>query len=123
MADQTWLAAQFEESRSHLRAVAYRMLGSMSEADDPVLRADRAAVQMGASGEVRGSASVGETFSGRARFAQPALIQGTIGAVWAPGGLPRFAFEFTIAADKIVTIHLLADPEVLGKLDLAVLDD
>src|SRR6187402_893197 len=30
------LAGQFEEHRAHLRAVAYRMLGSMSEADDAV---------------------------------------------------------------------------------------
>jgi RNA polymerase sigma-70 factor (ECF subfamily) len=30
------LAAQFEKNRSHLRAVAYRMLGSLSEADDAV---------------------------------------------------------------------------------------
>ena len=31
-----WLAEQFEEHRAHLRAVAYRMLGSASEADDAV---------------------------------------------------------------------------------------
>src|SRR5438034_2832664 len=31
-----WLATRFEEHRSHLRAVAYRMLGSLSEADDAV---------------------------------------------------------------------------------------
>ena len=31
-----WLAEQFEEHRSHLRAVAYRMLGSASEAEDAV---------------------------------------------------------------------------------------
>lgn len=31
-----WLAERFEENRSHLRAVAYRMLGSASEADDAV---------------------------------------------------------------------------------------
>jgi RNA polymerase sigma-70 factor (ECF subfamily) len=31
-----WLANQFEENRPHLRAVAYRMLGSLSEADDAV---------------------------------------------------------------------------------------
>ena len=34
--ENDWLAARFEENRSHLRAVAYRMLGSMSEADDAV---------------------------------------------------------------------------------------
>jgi RNA polymerase sigma-70 factor (ECF subfamily) len=31
-----WLAARFEENRAHLRAVAYRMLGTASEADDAV---------------------------------------------------------------------------------------
>jgi RNA polymerase sigma-70 factor (ECF subfamily) len=36
MDEQEWLARQFEEHRPHLRAVAYRMLGSLSEADDAV---------------------------------------------------------------------------------------
>ena len=36
MNDQQWLAQRFEEHRTHLRAVAYRMLGSLSEADDAV---------------------------------------------------------------------------------------
>ena len=47
-----WQAEQFEQSRSHLRAVAYRMLGSSSEADDAVqeawirfARADTGAVE------------------------------------------------------------------------------
>jgi DNA-directed RNA polymerase specialized sigma24 family protein len=31
-----WLAEEFEKHRAHLRAVAYRMLGSASEADDAV---------------------------------------------------------------------------------------
>ena len=34
--DQEWLAERFEANRSHLRGVAYKMLGSVSEADDAV---------------------------------------------------------------------------------------
>jgi len=34
--DDTWLAERFEADRPHLRSVAYRMLGSLSEADDAV---------------------------------------------------------------------------------------
>src|SRR5882672_5600687 len=34
-----WMAEQFEGNRDHLRAVAYRMLGSLSEADDAVQEA------------------------------------------------------------------------------------
>jgi RNA polymerase sigma-70 factor (ECF subfamily) len=36
MSDRDWLAEQFEENRGHLRGVAYRMLGSLNEADDAV---------------------------------------------------------------------------------------
>src|SRR5262249_10737822 len=39
MAEREWLAERFEENRSHLRAVAYRMLGCLSEADDAVQEA------------------------------------------------------------------------------------
>jgi RNA polymerase sigma factor (sigma-70 family) len=36
MEENQWLADRFEEHRAHLRAVAYRMLGSLTEADDAV---------------------------------------------------------------------------------------
>jgi RNA polymerase sigma-70 factor (ECF subfamily) len=36
MNDQEWLADRFEANRAHMRGVAYRMLGSLSEADDAV---------------------------------------------------------------------------------------
>lgn len=39
MDQQEWLAERFEETRSHLRGVAYRMLGSLIEADDAVQEA------------------------------------------------------------------------------------
>ena len=39
MAEHDWLAQRFEENRAHLRAVAYRMLGSTGEADDAVQEA------------------------------------------------------------------------------------
>src|SRR3954451_6829745 len=39
MSTQEQLADQFEEHRDHLRSVAYRMLGSVSEADDAVQEA------------------------------------------------------------------------------------
>ena len=39
MDERDWLAERFEEHRTHLRGVAYRMLGSLSEADDAVQEA------------------------------------------------------------------------------------
>jgi RNA polymerase sigma factor (sigma-70 family) len=90
---------------------------------DVVLQSDRAAVETGAPAEVRGAAAVAEQFSGRARSAQPALVNGAAGAVWAPGGRPRVVFGFTVARGRIVEIDILADPARLRQLDLAVLND
>jgi len=39
MTEQDWLAERFEQHRPRLRAVSYRMLGSLSEADDAVQEA------------------------------------------------------------------------------------
>jgi RNA polymerase sigma-70 factor (ECF subfamily) len=78
---------------------------------------------MGASREVRGAAAVADTFKSRARAAQPALVNGAVGLVWAPGGRPRVVFGLTIARGKIVAIDLIADPARLRELDLTVLND
>jgi hypothetical protein len=58
-----------------------------------------------------------------ARAAVPALIDGAVGLVWAPGGRPRVAFAFTLREDKVVAIDLVADPERLGRLNLVILED
>jgi len=90
---------------------------------DVMLRADHAAVPSGASTEVRGAAAVAKRAAkGRARFAQAALVNGAVGIVVAPRGRLLMVLAFTIARGKIVEIDVVADPERLRQLDLAVLD-
>lgn len=91
-----------------------------------VLRADRAAVPVGASREVHGAPAVAKqalASSGRARFAQAALVNGAVGVVVAPRGRLFLVLGFTITRGKIVEIDVVADPERLRQLDLAVLND
>lgn len=93
---------------------------------DIVIRADRAAVPPGSSRELRGVSAVVEqarNFVGRARFAQLALVNGTVGVVVAPRGHLLLVAVFEIKDAKIVEIDVIAEPERLRHLDLAVLDD
>lgn len=83
-----------------------------------VLRADAFAVRMGAAAEVLGQAPVAETFRGRAKVAQLALLDGAPGAVWQAGGQVRVAFAFTLVEGRIAAIDLIADPENLQKLEI-----
>jgi len=95
---------------------------------DVVLRADQAAIDMAASrpgapeiaAEVRGAREVATSFKGRARAAQSVLIDGLAGAAWAPDGVPRSVFAFTLAAGKIVAIEIIMDPTRLAELDLVI---
>jgi RNA polymerase sigma-70 factor (ECF subfamily) len=90
---------------------------------DVVVRADDAAVEMGASKEVRGAKAVAETFAGRARAARPALVDGVAGLVWAQKGQPRVVFGFTVAREKIVQIDLIGEPERLRTMDVVILGE
>jgi RNA polymerase sigma factor (sigma-70 family) len=90
---------------------------------DVVLEADATAVRMGSPPEVRGARAVAGAFSGRALAAQPALIDGVVGVVWAVHGQPKVAWDFTISHGKIVHIDMLAARDSLDDLDLAILDD
>jgi RNA polymerase sigma-70 factor, ECF subfamily len=87
---------------------------------DAVVLADAAAIRIGAMSNVRGAEAVAKNFSGRATGSLLALIDGEPGLVWAPGGQTRVAFAFTFANDQIVGIELIADPETLRELDLAI---
>jgi RNA polymerase sigma factor (sigma-70 family) len=93
---------------------------------DVVLRADRAAgptpspvVLRGAQTVVKGASAAAD----RARFTEPALVNGTVGLVMAPLGRLLVVLRFTIADSKITEIDVIADPDRLSQLDLAVLDD
>jgi RNA polymerase sigma factor (sigma-70 family) len=88
-----------------------------------VLAADASAVQMGSPEETRGAAAVAGTFSGRALAAQPALVDGAVGVVWAVGGRAKVVWDFTLRDGKIVHIDMLAAPASLDALDLTLLDD
>jgi RNA polymerase sigma-70 factor (ECF subfamily) len=88
---------------------------------DVVLRADRAAVSVGAPGEVRGARAVARQVSGRVKGLQPALVNGAVGAV-ARRGQQVLVFRLTIMSGKIVEIQVVADPEHLRHLDLVILD-
>lgn len=88
---------------------------------DVVVRADRAAVALGAPLEVRGMAAVARQFFGHARGAQPALVDGAAGLVWAPDGQPRVVFRFTISGGRIVLVELVAEPEDVRQLDVEIL--
>ncbi|MGH3769344.1 MAG: sigma-70 family RNA polymerase sigma factor [Pseudonocardiaceae bacterium] len=93
---------------------------------DVVLRADRAAGPTPAPMVIRGANSVAKgalLASERARFTQPALVNGTVGLVMAPRGQLFLVLGFTITDDKITEIDVIADPDRLRQLDLAVLDD
>ena len=88
---------------------------------DVVFRADQAAVSMGSASEVRGAEAVAGTFAGRARVAQPALVDGEPGLVWSRKGAVRVVFRFTFQGEGIAGIELVADPQSLARIDLVIL--
>jgi RNA polymerase sigma factor (sigma-70 family) len=92
---------------------------------DVVLRADRAFASTPEPTVLRGIRSVAEgalLASGRARFTQPALVNGAVGLVMAPRGRLFVALGFTFADGRITEIDVIADADRLRDLDLAVLD-
>ena len=94
-------------------------------APDVVRRADRAALPPGGATVVRGADAVARqtlVLGPRARFAEPALVNGTVGVVVAPHGWLRLVLAVTVRDDLIAGYDVIADPARLDQLDLAVLD-
>jgi len=91
---------------------------------DVLVRIDAAP---GAPREFRGAANWarGATaeFSRFARFVQPALVDGSAGLVFAPGGKLSRALSFTVANGKITQVEIITDRDRLQQLDLSLLDD
>jgi len=99
---------------------------------DVVLRVDPVAVKAAAANEakgaprlvreVRGAADVARVFLGSAHAAQPALVDGTPGAAWAPGGQPRAIWAFKVEQGRIVEVQFIVDPKKIAQLDVLLLD-
>jgi len=91
---------------------------------DVVVRMDAAP---GAPREFRGAANWARgataAFSRFARFVHPAVINGTAGLVFAPGGKLSRALTFTVANGKIAQVEIITDRDRLQQLDLSVLDE
>jgi RNA polymerase sigma-70 factor (ECF subfamily) len=142
-ASPTRTGDRLERSGSHPnRRIVDAFLAAAREGDfeallvalDPevVLRADPVAIETAAAraaqgapapslaAEVRGARAVAEALGGRARGARPALVGGVPGAAWAPDGVPRAAFAFTVAKGRIVAIEIVMDPARLRALDVVV---
>ena len=91
---------------------------------DVLVRIDEAAGRPGAPREIRSARNWAQgavAFSQIVRFAQPAMVDGSVGIVVAPQGKLSRLLRFTIAKGKIVQADIIADPARLRELDLAVL--
>ena len=91
---------------------------------DVVLNSDAAAVPAGGPRTVRGAQAVARgarAAAERSRYGRIALVNGAPGLVMAPRGRLVVALAFTFSEDKITGIDVIADPERLAGLDVAVL--
>lgn len=95
----------------------FQMLLSLLSPDVELV-ADPAAVAMGAPASLVGPNDVALRFSGGAKAARTVLLDGLAGLVWAQGGTPQVAFDFTVVAGKVIRIEMIADADVLGEIDI-----
>lgn len=87
---------------------------------DVVFHPDVAAAALGSTTDFQGSTAVANMFKGRARNAEPVLINGGPGLVVAPNGRLLLVLALTITESKVSRVDAIADPEHLKKLELSV---
>ncbi len=93
---------------------------------DVVVRVDGAAASPGPPREIRGALNWAQgavAFRAVARFVQPALVNGSVGLVWASRGHLLRVVTFTMKRGKIANVEIIGDPARLRELDLAVLEN
>ena len=91
-----------------------------------VLTGDGATVPSGRPVTLRGAELVarGAVMSGgRAEISQLALVNGRIGILYAPAGQLQVVLALTVSGDRVTAIDVIADPDRLRQLDLALLPD
>jgi len=91
---------------------------------DGVVRIDAPAADAGKARELRGASTWAKQFialSRGLRFVQPALINGSVGMILAPGGKLSRVLTFTFTNAKIARLEVIGDPSRLRDLDISVL--
>ena len=85
---------------------------------DAELVADPTAAAIGAPTRLVGPDAVASRFSGGAKAARLALLDGLAGLVWSQGGAPKVVFDFTIAEGQVTRIEMISDHDVLDEIDI-----
>jgi RNA polymerase sigma factor (sigma-70 family) len=91
----------------------------MLRADAGASPSGRPAVLQGAQAVARGAVLA----AGRSRYSELAVVDGAVGIVFAPGGHLQVVLSLTVSDQQITAIDVIADPERLRRLELAVLPD
>jgi RNA polymerase sigma-70 factor (ECF subfamily) len=90
------------------------------------LRADAGASPSGRPAALQGAQAVARgavVAAGRSRYSELAVVDGAVGIVFAPGGHLQVVLALTVSDHQITAIDVIADPERLRRLELAVLPD
>ncbi len=92
---------------------------------DLIVRVDAAAAASGQPVEVRGArlwATSAVTFAARMQQAEIALVDGTVGIVFAPGGKLSRVLSITIEHGRVSALDIIANPARLEQVELSAFE-